>query len=96
MGHFIVSTLPVAASPAEATLLAEAALLQPGNPFSRSEVAIAAEMVSLQLNVSSDEALVRIRAHAYAHDLSITLAAVDIMAGRLELHAWNATRDRRG
>ena len=86
IGHTVVSSLPAAASPAETALLAEAALLHPGNPFNRSEVAVAAEMVALQLNVSSDEALARIRAHAYAQNLSVTLAAVDIMAGRLELH----------
>jgi hypothetical protein len=69
--------------------MAEAAVVQPDNPFNRSEVSVAAEMVSLQLNISFDEALTRRRAHACAQDDSVTLAAADIMAGRLELHVWN-------
>jgi GAF domain-containing protein len=87
IGHVIMAAVSPTLSPAEATLRAEAVLQRPSNPFARSEMQVAAEMVALQLNVSADEALIRIRAHAYARDESVTEASTDIMAGRLTLPA---------
>ncbi|MET0474776.1 MAG: GAF domain-containing protein [Mycobacterium sp.] len=83
----IMSIVPQTLSPSDAVTYAEAILERPGNPFNRSEVSVAAEMVALQLNVSADEALARIRAHAYARDVPMTSAAADVMTGRLILHA---------
>jgi hypothetical protein len=87
IGETIMSAVPQALSPQEASEFVEATLRQPGNPFNRTEVAVAAEMVALQLNVSAEEALARIRAHAYTKDIPMTLAAADVMTGRLTLHA---------
>jgi hypothetical protein len=50
-------------------------------------VYVASGVVALQLDVSVDEGLARVRAHAYAYDLAITAAAADIVAGWLSLSA---------
>jgi hypothetical protein len=85
IGYVIEAALPAAGSPTEKATTAEAALVDPSNPFSRSEVFVASGVVAVQLDVSVDEGLARIRAHAYAHDLSITGVSADIVAGRLAL-----------
>jgi hypothetical protein len=51
----------------------------------REEVHQAAGMVSVQLGVSVAEAMVRLRAHAYAEDRSLTEVAGDVVARRLRL-----------
>jgi hypothetical protein len=43
----------------------------------------AAGMVMVQLDTSIEDALVKLRAHAYAHDLSINDVAADVVARRL-------------
>jgi hypothetical protein len=40
-------------------------------------------MISVQLSPGVDEALVRLRAHAYAHDRSIADVAHDVIARRI-------------
>ena len=52
---------------------------------SRFELYQAQGMVKIQLGVSLSEALVRIRAYAYAHDLRLNHVADDIVARRLVL-----------
>jgi hypothetical protein len=42
-------------------------------------------MVSIQLKIPVSEALVRIRAHAFAHDRPVGLVAADIVARRLRI-----------
>lgn len=54
-------------------------------PLSRAEVHQATGMLSVQLGVSMDEALVRLRAHAFAHDRPVVEVARDIVARRLRL-----------
>lgn len=49
----------------------------------RAEVHQATGMISVQLNVSLAEALVRLRAHAYAQERPITEVAADVVARRL-------------
>ena len=44
-------------------------------------------MVAVQLGVGLDEAMMRIRAHAYAHHRSLSDVADDIVAGRVALEA---------
>ncbi|WP_211294239.1 GAF and ANTAR domain-containing protein [Lentzea kentuckyensis] len=56
-----------------------------GMPLSRAEVHQATGMLSVQLGVSMDEALVRLRAHAFAHDQSVVDVSRDIVARRLRL-----------
>jgi hypothetical protein len=51
----------------------------------RAQVHQAAGMVSIQLEISVAEALLRIRAHAFATGLSIGVVAADIVARRLRL-----------
>jgi hypothetical protein len=87
IGRIILAAVPRAGSPAETKLVAEAALLHANNPFNRSEVYVASGVVAVQLDVSADEALARIRAHAFAEGVSIASAVADIVAGRLSLHA---------
>jgi hypothetical protein len=51
----------------------------------RAEVHQASGMVSIQLKIAVAEALVRIRAHAFAHDQPVGVVAADIVARRLRL-----------
>ncbi|GHJ43471.1 GAF domain-containing protein [Catellatospora sp. TT07R-123] len=52
---------------------------------SRAELFQAQGMVSVQLSVGLAEAMVRIRAHAYAHDRRLPDVAADIVARRLRI-----------
>lgn len=56
-----------------------------GMPLSRAEVHQATGMLSVQMGVSMDEALVRLRAHAFAHDQPVVDVARDIVTRRLRL-----------
>jgi hypothetical protein len=58
---------------------------EPTDPFTRSQVYVAAGMVAVQLAVSAEEALDRLRAYSYARGLSVTAVAADIVARRLSL-----------
>lgn len=51
----------------------------------RLEVHQAAGMVAVQLNVSLGEALLRLRAHAFAENVPLALVAADVVARRLRL-----------
>jgi hypothetical protein len=82
IGYMVLSSLSPGASPSEAALRAETALSQPGNPFNRSEVYLASGIIAQKLNVHPDEALVRLRARAYAQGITVKRAAADIVAGR--------------
>ena len=52
---------------------------------SRSEVHQASGMVSAQLHISVDEALARIRGHAFASNTALAIVAKEIVARRLRL-----------
>jgi hypothetical protein len=82
IGYAILSSLSPVGSPSEAALRAETALVHPGNPFNRSEVYLASGIIAWKLGVHPDEALVRLRARAYAQGITVTRAAADIVAGR--------------
>lgn len=56
-----------------------------GLPLSHAEVHQATGMLSVQMGVSMDEALVRLRAHAFAHDQSVVEVSRDIIGRRLRL-----------
>ena len=51
----------------------------------RAETYQASGMVAVQLQIPAAEALVRIRAHAFAHDRPVAAVAADIVARRLRL-----------
>ena len=55
----------------------------------RAEVHQASGMISVQLNVSLAEALVRLRAHAYAQERPIAEVAADVVARRLRFEEPN-------
>ena len=57
------------------------------NTLSRAEVSQATGMLVAQLQVEPAEALVRLRAHAFATGRSATAVACDIMDRRLRLEA---------
>ncbi len=70
----------------------QAAVSDPGsdawaelNALSRAEVSQATGMVMAQLGIDPAEALVRLRAHAYATDRSAIDVARDILDRRLRL-----------
>ncbi|SFR27953.1 GAF domain-containing protein [Lentzea waywayandensis] len=56
-----------------------------GMPLRRAEVHQATGMLSVQLGVSMDEALVRLRAHSFAHDKPVVEVARDVVTRRLRL-----------
>lgn len=66
----------------EAAAVAGARLDQPDNPFTRSQVHVAAGMIAVQLAITTGEALDRLRAHSYANRRSIALVADDVVARR--------------
>jgi hypothetical protein len=51
----------------------------------RAEIYQASGMVAIQLQIPPPEALVRIRAHAFAHNQPVDVVAADIVARRLRL-----------
>jgi hypothetical protein len=51
-------------------------------------------MVAVQLGVSADEGLARLRAYTYAQSRSITDVAADIVAKRLSLRGFRDDRRR--
>jgi hypothetical protein len=55
----------------------------PPDPFTRSQVYVAAGMVAVQVMESTADALARLRAHAYAQGRSISAVAADVVARRL-------------
>lgn len=60
---------------------------EPTDPFGdgQDEIFQASGMVAVQLGVGVDEALVRLRAHAFAHDQSLDHVATDVIGRRLRL-----------
>jgi hypothetical protein len=61
----------------------------------RAEVDQASGMLSVQLGVSIEEALVRLRAYAFAHDYRLADVARDVLARRLRLARDQPGSDRR-
>ena len=57
---------------------------EPGNEFSRRSVHQATGMVLAQLNVTPDDALMILRAHAFASGRSVRAVAADVLARRLD------------
>jgi hypothetical protein len=51
----------------------------------RAEIYQASGMVAVQLEIDPTEALLRIRGHAFAHDLPVGVVAAEIVARRLRL-----------
>ena len=56
------------------------------DPFTRTQVHVAAGMVSIQLGISAGDAVDRLRAYSYACGQSVSSVAADIIARRLTLH----------
>lgn len=56
------------------------------DPFTRTQIHIAAGMLAVQLNTRPGQALDRLRAHSYAYGRRISAVAADIIAHRLTLH----------
>jgi hypothetical protein len=67
---------------------APAGMLAPGLDDAvkyRAEIYQASGMVAIQLSIPTSEALLRIRAHAFANDLSVAEVASQIVSRRLRL-----------
>jgi len=71
---------------AAAAAAASAAQEGAAEPFTRTQIYVAAGMLAIQLNAQPDEALDRLRAHSYACGHRISSVAADIIAHRLTLH----------
>jgi hypothetical protein len=78
--HLMHSTTEEAAI--EAAALSGIAI-PPADPFTRTQVHVAAGMIAVQLTVSTADALERLRAYTYAQNRSITDVAADVLARRL-------------
>ena len=55
------------------------------DPFTRSQIHVAAGIVAHQLGVHPDHAVDRLRAHAYASERRVSAVAADVIAQRLTL-----------
>lgn len=55
----------------------------PEDPFTRSQVHVAAGMVAVQLKESTRDGLARLRAYAYTHRRSVLAVAADVVSRRL-------------
>ena len=51
----------------------------------RAEIYQASGMIAVQLSIPASDALLRIRAYAFAHDQTVAATAADIVARRLRL-----------
>lgn len=69
-----------------------AAALEAGSDF-HHVVHQAAGMVSAQLDISVGQALIRLRAHAFGNDRSLTEVARDVVARRLRFDAASGEKD---
>jgi GAF domain-containing protein len=72
------------------------AALTESDPFSRSEVHVAAGIIAEHLGISVGEALVRMRAYAFAHNQRITDVADDVVAQRVSWADWRDGRPAAG
>ena len=61
-------------------------------PFSRASIHVAAGIVAVQLGVSPDEGVDRLRAHCYASRCSLDAVAADVIARRLTLDDYDDKR----
>jgi hypothetical protein len=55
------------------------------DPFTRTQIHVAAGMVAIQLGITADEGVDRLRAHAYACGQPLSSVAADIIARRMTL-----------
>jgi hypothetical protein len=58
---------------------------EPPDPFTRTQIHMAAGMVSIQLGIRADDAVDRIRAYSYACGRLVSSVSADIIARRLTL-----------
>jgi len=58
---------------------------EPADPFTRTQIHIAAGMVSIQLGISADDGVDRIRAYSYASGRPVSSVAADTIGRRLAL-----------
>ena len=73
---------------ARAAIWADADAIERGwgaDPYGYMRVHVAAGMLSAQLQITAEEAMSRIRAHAFASGASLTSVADTILDGRLRL-----------
>jgi hypothetical protein len=61
--------------------------LAPGPWSSRAQIHQATGMVVAQLKINSEDALVLLRAHAYAHDTSLDAIAAEVVGRQLDFSA---------
>jgi GAF domain-containing protein len=64
------------------------ASLTQSDPFTRSEVHVAAGVIAQHLGVSLGEALIRMRAYAFGRNQRITDVAADVVDERIPLADW--------
>ena len=72
-----------------AQTVTDAHLTKPADSFTRSQVYVASGMVAVQLAISAEEGLHRLRAYSYANERPVTAVAADIIAHRLCMHDQN-------
>ncbi|WP_293004526.1 ANTAR domain-containing protein [Mycobacterium sp.] len=64
----------------------DARVAEPANPFTRTQIHVAGAMIAVQLRVSADEGVDRLRAFAFATGRRLCSVAADVIARRLSLH----------
>ncbi len=94
ISHMISTDLERLAS--EGTDFAVTGTEPAGEEFSRAVIFNAAGMVAVQLAVSADEGLARLRAYCYANGRPISVVAADIVARRLSLRDQRDSSEGQG
>ncbi|MBM7417261.1 hypothetical protein JOE30_001311 [Rhodococcus sp. PvP016] len=89
LGHYVNpdGTADAAAPPEDALASEDVAAIEGAGPYSRADVYVAAGMIAVQLAVTTDVAMDRLRAHAFARGLSVTEVAADVVARRISMRA---------
>ncbi|TFD09099.1 GAF and ANTAR domain-containing protein [Cryobacterium sp. TMT1-66-1] len=68
----------------ETSVTSTASQASTGSPLSRREIHQAIGMVLVQMNVTPTDALLLLRAHAFAHGITVRAVAGDVVARRLQ------------
>ena len=74
-----------AAAALDAAAITHAARLEPADPFTRSQIHVAAGILAYRLGIHPDDAVDRLRAHAYGTGHRLSAVAADVIARRLTL-----------
>jgi GAF domain/ANTAR domain len=81
--HVQLASVPTPAAAIDAAAAAGADPHHPADPFTRTQIHVAAGMIAVQLGVTAAEALDRLRAYSFSQHRSITAIAAEVIERRV-------------